>query len=94
MTFLGYGVYGGVEMDQSKVSAITAWPEPSTIKDLKWFLGFANFYCHFICSYSTIASPLTSILKGKHLKWTDQANKAFLLLKQSFTSALILSSET
>ncbi|KAK3535143.1 hypothetical protein QTP70_004798 [Hemibagrus guttatus] len=66
VTFLGYVISPqGVEIDQSKVQAVTGWPKPTTVKVLQCFLGFANFYCRFICNYSSIASPLTSLLKGK-----------------------------
>lgn len=52
----------------------------------------ANFYCCFILNYSTIASPLTSLLKGKQkrLSWSDLALEAFVRLKNSFTTAPIL----
>lgn len=65
-SFLGYIVsHNGVEMDQSKIQAVTEWPLPKTVKELQRFLGFANFYRRFIRSYSSIAAPLTSLLKGK-----------------------------
>lgn len=81
-----------VKMDQSKVQAITKRPEPTTIKELHCFLGFVNFYRSFISNYSTITSPLTSMLRGKPktLSWTDQARAAFNGLKHSFTTAPIL----
>lgn len=90
VTFLGYVIsQRGVEMDLSKASTITSWWEPANIKGLQRFLGFVNFYRHFIRNYSTIASPLTSLLKGKpqRLRWTDQARTAFQRLKQCFSSA-------
>ena len=37
---------------------------PTTIKGLQRFLGFVNFYRRFIRNFSSIASPLTSLLKG------------------------------
>ncbi len=79
-------------MDNSKIQAVTEWPQPSTIKELQRFLGFANFYRHFIRNYSMIASPLTSLLKGKPsmLRWSNEATAAFNKLKSSFTSAPIL----
>ncbi|XP_016357100.1 uncharacterized mitochondrial protein AtMg00860-like [Sinocyclocheilus anshuiensis] len=92
-TFLGYNIsHQGVEMDESKVKAVSEWPQPTTIKELQRFLGFANFYRRFIRGYSSIASPLTSLLKGKpsKLKWTEDAAKAFNTLKVSFTTAPIL----
>lgn len=44
-SFLGYNVsHQGVEMDKSKITAVTEWPQPTTVKELQRFLGFANFY--------------------------------------------------
>ncbi|KAK3535704.1 hypothetical protein QTP70_020556 [Hemibagrus guttatus] len=55
----------GVEMNQSKVHAVTEWPEPTTMKELQRFLGFTSFYQQFIRNYSSVASPLTFLLRGK-----------------------------
>ncbi|KAK3572801.1 hypothetical protein QTP86_007406 [Hemibagrus guttatus] len=93
VTFLGYVISPrGVKMDQSKVQAVTGWPEPTTVKDLQRFLGFANFYCRFIRNYSSIASPLTSLLKGKprKLAWGALSQEVFATLKRSFNIAPIL----
>ncbi|KAK3506397.1 hypothetical protein QTP70_001791 [Hemibagrus guttatus] len=93
VTFLGYVIsHQGVEMDAVKVQAVTGWPEPSTVRELQRFLGFANFYRRFIRNYSSVAGPLTSLLRGKpkKLSWTDQARTAFLQLKDRFTTAPIL----
>ncbi|KAK3569596.1 hypothetical protein QTP86_002532 [Hemibagrus guttatus] len=49
ITFLGYVISRqGVEMDLTKVQAVTEWPNPTTVKELQRFLGFANFYRCFI----------------------------------------------
>ncbi|KAK3516699.1 hypothetical protein QTP70_022492, partial [Hemibagrus guttatus] len=93
VTFLGYVIsHQGVEMDTVKVQAVTGWPEPSTVRELQRFLGFANFYRRFIRNYSSVAGPLMSLLRGKpkKLSWTDQARTAFLQLKDRFTTAPIL----
>ncbi len=92
-SFLGYNIsHQVVEMDDSKVRAVTDCPQPTTVKELQRFLGFANFYRRFIRNYSLIASPLTSLLKGKpsKLKWTEEATQAFTKLKDNFTTAPIL----
>ncbi|KAK3525857.1 hypothetical protein QTP70_010923 [Hemibagrus guttatus] len=87
MTFLGYVITRqGVEMDATKLQAVT-----TTVKELQRFLGFANFYRHFIHNYSSVAGPLTTSLKGKpkRLAWMDQAQAAFQQLKDCFTTAPI-----
>jgi hypothetical protein len=40
-----------VKMDPAKLSSITNWPLPKKLKDLQAFLGFCNFYRHFIQDY-------------------------------------------
>ncbi|KAK3548954.1 hypothetical protein QTP70_021664 [Hemibagrus guttatus] len=93
VTLLGYMIsHQGVEMDTVKDQAVTEWPEASTVRELQRFLGFANFYRRFIRNYSSVAGPLTSLLRGKpkKLSWTDQARTAFLQLKDRFSTAPIL----
>ncbi|KAK3543156.1 hypothetical protein QTP70_011951 [Hemibagrus guttatus] len=93
VTFLGYVIsHQGVEMDVGKVRAVTEWPAPATVWELQRFLGFANFYRRFIQSYSLVAGPLTSLVRGKpkKLTWTDPARAAFQQLKSCFTTAPIL----
>jgi hypothetical protein len=49
----------GLKMSPTKVQTIQDWPEPKKVKDIQSFLGFANFYCHFISDYSDIVVLLT-----------------------------------
>ncbi len=91
--FLGYHIsHHGVKMDELKVQAVTECPQGTTVKELQRFLGFANFYRRLIRHYSTVVSPLTSLLKGKptKLRWTKEATEAFITLKERFMSAPIL----
>ncbi len=92
-SFLGYIISAdGVAMDEKKINSVLNWPTPKTTKDLQRFLGFANFYRRFIRNFSTIAAPMTSLLKGgkPYLVWSTAASEAFQQLKQRFTSAPIL----
>lgn len=92
-SFLGYVISSeGVAMDEKKVNAVLKWPQPSTVRELQRFLGFANFYRCFIRGFSTIAAPLTSMLRGgrQRLTWSPAASEAFKNLKERFTTAPIL----
>jgi len=53
-----------VKMEQEKIKVVKEWKTPTRVKDLKSFLGFANFYRQFIHNFSHTAKPLNE-LKGK-----------------------------
>src|SRR5258707_10691152 len=53
----------GLHMDLTKVAAIQSWPEPRNVHNMQSFLGFVNFYCHFIADYSQLTLPLTNLCK-------------------------------
>jgi len=55
---------GEVKIEDKKIKAILEWKEPTKLKEVESFIGFANFYCCFIKNFSHIARPLNN-LKGK-----------------------------
>ena len=62
--FLGYFVSSqGIRMEEKKIDAVNAWPEPKLVQDIQVLIEFINFYRHFIQGFSKIAVPLNSILK-------------------------------
>jgi hypothetical protein len=71
----------GVAVDLEKIKAITSWPQPVTVKQLKGFLGLAGYYRKFIKNYSAIAKPLTNLLKMDNFQWTELALTSFQHLK-------------
>uniref|UniRef100_A0A8C6NKF8 Gypsy retrotransposon integrase-like protein 1 n=1 Tax=Nothobranchius furzeri TaxID=105023 RepID=A0A8C6NKF8_NOTFU len=94
MSFLGFILSPNqISMDPTKVTAVVDWPPPTDRKQLQRFLGFANFYRRFIKGYSRIAAPLHALTSNKvSYVWTDYANRAFLKLKELFTTAPVLHS--
>ena len=78
-------------MDPVKVTSIHDWPTPQSVKDIRSFLGFCNFYCPFIKGFSAVARPLNELTcKNAEWKWDTPQHQAFKTLKQQVTSEPIL----
>ena len=78
-------------MDPVKVKAVTTWSTPKCLKDVRAFIGFANFYRRFIKDFSKLARPLHDLTKkDTPFTWAEPQQTAFDALKQSFTSEPIL----
>jgi len=78
-------------MSNNKVKIIQDWLEPKKVKDIQFFLSFANFYCWFIFNYSDIVIPLTCFTwKDIPWKFSSFCYDAFNSLKKTFTFASIL----
>ncbi|KAL4324350.1 hypothetical protein GQ457_11G020520 [Hibiscus cannabinus] len=89
--YLGHVIHGdGVEVDHSKVKAVTDWPTPRTTKTLRGFLGLAGYYRKFIKNYGQVTAPLTSLLKKNAFNWTLEVDVAFNKLKNSLSAAPVL----
>ena len=48
-------------MDLVKVEAVKEWKDPKNLKEVRGFLGFANFYRRFIKDFARIARPLNDV---------------------------------
>ena len=82
---------GKLRMDQDKVKAVLDWPTPKRIKDIQSFLGFANFYRHFIKDFSKYSRHLSQLIqKNEKWNWGPKQEEAFNKLKEAFTQAPIL----
>ncbi|KAF8080898.1 hypothetical protein N665_0917s0014 [Sinapis alba] len=92
VVFLGFLVSSqGLKVDEEKIKAIQEWPTPTSIGHIRSFHGLASFYRRFVKDFSTIAAPLTSVIKKDvAFKWGPDQDKAFQELKDSLTHAPIL----
>ena len=90
--FLGYIISNGsIHMDPVKVKGAMDWPVPRNVKEVQSFLGFLNFYRHFIEGFSSIAHPLHQLTRKDALwKWDDKIEATFNELKQQISSSPIL----
>lgn len=105
--FLGFIITPeGLKADASRISAIQDWPMPATVRDIRIFIGFVNYYRRFIANFSRLALPLTRLTqKGPDsarggraqrreesvcLNIGQEGRQAFLDLKNAFLNAPIL----
>jgi hypothetical protein len=93
LEFLGHiiGRYG-IKVDPKKTQVVKDWPKPTTVTDLRAFLGLANYFRRFIQDYSSMVAPLTSLLaKDKSLTdWSQECNEAFEAVKHALANAPVL----
>jgi len=81
----------GVSTDPSKVQAIVDWLVPSTVKELRSFVGLAGYYRKFVRHFGIVSRPLTNLLKkGMLFVWTSEHDSAFATLKSFLSTAPVL----
>ena len=81
----------GIRVNPENTDRVKNFPKPTTGRQVKSFLGMANYYRKFVKDYAHIASPLTNLLKkNKKFKWTPECETAFETLKDRLTSAPLL----
>lgn len=90
--FLGHQVSPeGLSVLEEKVKIIQDWPPPTTLTELRSFLGLANYYRRFIEGFSTLAKPLTELLKKDNAwNWGVDQQTAMMILKKALMSAPVL----
>ncbi|GBG63523.1 hypothetical protein CBR_g38591 [Chara braunii] len=92
ISFLGYLVTrGGLRPDSRKVAAVREAPVPMSLTQVRAFLGLASYYRRFIKGFAAIARPLTNLLrKDQSFQWDAECEQAFVTLKETLATALIL----
>ena len=90
--FLGHVVSAdGIYVDPQKVEVVAGWEQPTTVIEVRSFLGLAGYYRIFIEGFSKIAGPLHCLTrKGVKFEWTDRCEGSFQTLKEKLTSVPVL----
>jgi hypothetical protein len=64
------------------------WKPPTSVHQIRSFLGLAGYYHRFIPDFSKIAKPMTELLKKKvKYRWDDKCDEAFHTLRKLLTTA-------
>ena len=89
--YLGHTISAdGVHTEEDKIASIRDWPVPTTLKQLRGFLGLTGYYRHFIKDYGIICRPLTMLLRKDSSSWTTEAQSSFQLLKNTMITPPVL----
>ena len=81
----------GIEIEKEKMDGVLSWPKPRNVKDIRKFLGLANYYRRFIKDFTRVARPMNMLMR-KDIKWQweDKQQQAFDKLKRIFTTKPVL----
>jgi hypothetical protein len=68
LEFLGHVISAkGISTDPKKVTVISQWPTPTSVKEVRSFLGMVGYYRKFVAHFGIISKPLTSLLKKEYI---------------------------
>jgi hypothetical protein len=92
IAFLGHVISkGGISMDPSNVQDVLSWNVPTSVGDIRSFLGLAGYYQRFIKGFSKKSKSMIELLeKDKKFEWMLACEASFQDLKKRLTTPLIL----
>ncbi|XP_062556780.1 uncharacterized protein LOC134221606 [Armigeres subalbatus] len=80
--FIGHELdENGFNIDEMKIKDIRKFRAPSTVSELRSFLGLASFVSSYIKGFAEIASPLWTVISSSEWNWGQEQDQAFELLK-------------
>ena len=81
----------GILVDPRKVDVVENWRRPTTVTEIRSFLGLVCYYRRFIKGFSKIPLPLTRLIqKGVKFEWSGECEHSFKELKDKLVTAPIL----
>ena len=68
----------GIQVDPQKIEAVSEWPRPATVTEIRSFLGLVGYYRRFVQDFSRIAAPMTRLTqKNSKFVWSDICENIF-----------------
>jgi hypothetical protein len=81
----------GVAVDLEKVEAVSSWKQPTSVLEIRSFLGLAGYYRRFIPEFSKLAKTMIELLKkDKKFVWSEACERSFHGWKERLTTAPVL----
>ena len=81
----------GIIVDSENIKSIEDWPTPTSVTNIRYFLGLVGYYQNFIENFSRIACPMTALKKkASKFIWMTNCEESFHKLKNIFPTAPIL----
>ena len=92
LEYLGHTITReGVKTNSRLVAAVSEFPTPRNVREVRQFLGLSSFYRRFIPNFAKIATPLHQLThKDVAFAWTQDCKEAFDTLKLKLTTAPVL----
>lgn len=80
-----------ISPNPARIRTVQDFPVPTSVKEVRQFVGLASYYHQFISGFAKIAQPLHSFTrKGAVFTWSDNCKVAFTVLKNKLTCAPVL----
>ena len=90
--YLGHVVGAdGIRIAEERLAVVKDWPVPTNLKEVRSFIGLANYFRRFIRQFAEIAHPLYALTKnGAPFKWGEEQLAAFIGLRDALTTAPVV----
>ena len=95
--YVGHTInHEGIHFSREKLDGIINIPHPKTMKQLKSFLGLANYFREHVRDHSNIVHPLNNLLKGynkqksRPIVWNKEAENSFMTIRTAIHECSIL----
>ena len=89
--YLGHKIsQNKIQPNPAKISAIADLKQPSSVTQLKGFMGMVSYYRRYVPGLSRIAAPLYKCTNNSRFEWTLECQKAYEWIKRILSQYPVL----